>query len=133
MPTPGWWREYRRTHRAEITAATRRRRQSSPVLRAQRLASEQRRRARLRAEDAARAVPMDHPLLAAAAALVPMPAPGGALRFANELMAEDARSEAVVAMLAGTDPLAAVHAWRSAERAWQSLIVPLADEPRERV
>lgn len=121
-----WWRAYRLAHREAIGASQRRRRQD-PRVRAQRHAQEQRRRQRRRAEDDARTVPLAHPLLSAAAALVPMPKPGTAYRWTEELAAEDARSEAVLAMLEGSDPATAVRAWLTVERTWLAMTCPLAE------
>lgn len=122
----GWWRAYRAAHRTAIQATVRARR-ATPDGRARHTTDEIARRARRRAEDLARTVPLDHPLLAEAALLVPSPQAGRDVRFRAEVMAEDARSEAVLAMVEGRDPSAAVRAYRAWEGAWGRRTAPLAD------
>lgn len=124
--TAAWWREYRVRRATELRAYNRRRR-SEPKVRAQRHASEQRRRSRIRAAELANVVQLRHPLLDAAAALVPIRAPGRLLRFRPEMTAEDARSEAVVALIEGRDPVAAVAAFRARERAWAAIHGPFIE------
>jgi hypothetical protein len=123
MTAAAYYREYRRQHADELREYNRARR-ARPEVRAQRHAQELRRRARIRASRPAE-VEMRHPLLDAAAALVVMPPPGRVLRFRREVMAEDARSEAVLALVEGRDPLAAVRAFRAVERTWGMWTVPL--------
>lgn len=119
-----WWRDYRRRRSTELREYNRQRRRR-PEVRAQRHASEQRRRERLRATEAAKLVPLIHPLLDAAAELVPMGVTGTLLRFRAEMTVEDARSEAVVALIEGRDPSDAVKAFMARERAWEALHAPL--------
>jgi len=119
--TAAWWRAYR-ARRADELRAYNRERRHRPDVRVQRHAQELRRRARLRAIEPF--VPT-HPLLEAAAALVPMPTPGHLLMFRRELTAQDARSEAVLALVEGRDPRAAALAFEAAERAWEWHTCPL--------
>lgn len=121
-----WWREYRRRRGEQLRAYNRDRRQT-PLVRAQRHASEERRRRRVREAEAAKAVILTHPLLDAAAALVPLHATGSLLRFRSELTAEDARSEAVLAMLEGRDAALAVRAFRTAELRFAAIHRPLME------
>jgi hypothetical protein len=66
-----------------------------------------------------------HPLLEAAAAAIPAPAPGVARQFVNELDAQDARSEYVLAVLERRNPMAAAQAFLTRAGVWSHITVAL--------
>lgn len=119
-----WWRAYRQRRGESLRAYSRARRQQ-PKLRAQRRAAEERRRARLRFDPPD--VVIDHPLLQQAALLVPYDGFGTFYRFASELLVEDLRSEAVLALLEGRCPVAAIREYRRVESEWSHRIAPLIE------
>jgi hypothetical protein len=95
-------------------------------MRAQRHASEARRRARLAATTAELpALHVGHPLLEAARQLVPEPVRGARLAWWSECLADDLRSEAVLALLEGRDPAEAVARYRAREHTWAAWAGPL--------
>lgn len=108
-----WWREYRRRNAEKLRAYNRARRQT-PTLKAQRRASEQRRRARLRVEYA--------PL----PALYPDLQHGGTVSFWDDELRLDLAQERALAALTG-DP-SAVTEYRAREWAWRRITVPLPVE-----
>jgi len=67
-------------------------------------------------------VPLKHPLLEEAAKLVPHKT---ALTTLYDPLHEDLRQEAVLAILEGRDPVAAVKSYGSRERAWGRVTAPI--------
>lgn len=122
MSTPEYHRAWRAAHR-EQERARKRRWRATPAGRAS--------RAREYLRRASRAAPplpplhTGHVLLDAARQLVPDRAPGARYQWREEALAQDLRSEAVVAMLEGRDPAEAVRAYRAREGAWAIMAVPL--------
>lgn len=79
------------------------------------------RRAAMRTPD----VPLIHPLLAEAAKLVPN---NSTLTTLYDPLHEDLRSEAILALLEGRDPLAAIISYRAIEKAWGRVTMELLYE-----
>ena len=121
MPDAAYWRDYRARNAERIREYNRQRRQQ-PKIKAQRHASEERRRAKARlAEQSApmAAMPTGHSLYSQAQELLGSTRSSGrALKWQSELDHEDATQIAVLALLEGGDPSPAVKAFRSAQRAW---------------
>lgn len=120
-----WWREYRR-RKAEVLRAYNRERRQSPKLKAQRKASEARRRQRLRSlacKDDDRILPFcGCELYKIARQIVGQrPASGSVLTWSNELLWEDAIEEVVLALIEDRDPVFAVKEFRSKERMWKKV------------
>lgn len=122
MSTPAYHRAWRMAHR-DAERARKARYRATEAGRRSRAREYARRRSR--AAPPLPALHTGHPLLEAACALVPAPAPGARLAWREELLAQDLRSEAVLAQLEGRDPVAAVRAYRAREGAWAALAVPL--------
>jgi hypothetical protein len=117
-------RRWRQEH-PEIEKARRDRwRAANPDrVRAQRETENERRRAR-RAAELESPIPAPatgHPLFEAAARIVPVAGRGGVVSFWDEELEYDLRSEAVLAMLDGRDPIEAIRTYRSRERRWRHL------------
>jgi hypothetical protein len=120
-----YYREYRRRNADRLREYNRLRRQQ-PKLKAQRYAAENRRRARR--------VPVytpeaTHRLLDQAARLLPERPHLLMLKSQDEAMWEDARSEAVLALLERRDPTEAIRAYRNRELEWQHKTSPLIAWP----
>ena len=116
MP-PEWWREYR-LRRGESLRAYNRLRRQQPRLKAQRHASEARRRAR------------QHVDLTPLPALYPALCHGSALSFWEDELRMDLAQEAELARLEGRCPVEAVRQYRGREMAWRCFALPwLIDQP----
>jgi hypothetical protein len=122
-----WWRDYRIRRGEELRAYNRERRRQ-PKVRRQRHASESRRRARIRAGQAIPSLHTGHPLFDFARAVVAEITPLRLYVSPVEIDRQDARSEAVLAMLEQRDPRAAAIAFLRDQAAWRRLTQPLVGE-----
>lgn len=73
------------------------------------------------------ALHVGHPLFDIVRALLPIQSPGTLLRFPSEIDREDARSEAVLAILEGREPLTAANAFAASERSRRRVEAPLLE------
>lgn len=112
---PEWWREYRRRRADHLREYNRQRRQQ-PKLKAQRKASEKRRRAK-RCLD-------EEPL----PVLMPGLQHGSHYSFWEDELRLDLAQEAALAVLEGRCPEEAVKAYRAREYAWRRVTGPLVCE-----
>jgi hypothetical protein len=108
-----YYRAYRAANLERLREYDRQRRKNNPRLRAQRKASEQRRRAKLRG----RCEPLPE--------LFPDLVRGAVLMFREEAIDADVRQERELAKLEGRDPDEAERRYRSTELAWVRLTLPL--------
>jgi len=116
--SPEWWREYRR-RRGESLREYNRDRRKQPKVKAQRHASEARRRAKVGPVDV-EPVP----------SLFPELQHGSALSFWEDELRMDLAQEAELARLEGRCPVEAVKQYRGREIAWKHLALPwLYDQP----
>ena len=111
--SPEWWREYRLRRAKELREYNRKRRQQ-PKVKAQRQASENRRRARIRG--AQEPLPQLHPELRH----------GQVLSFWEDELRLDLIQEAALARLEGRDPLEAMKVYRAREMRWHRITVEFA-------
>lgn len=124
--TPDYWRAYRRRWRSTHRAAENARKARFRAIPGWRAAHEPERR------QAVAPIPLPplhdpaaHPLFAEAWRLIPSVSP---LTVFADPLPEDLRSEVVLALLEGRDPLAAATRYRRIERAWGYRTCVLAEE-----
>ena len=121
VPDAAWWREYRVAHREHLGEYNRARRKL-PEVRAQRHASESRRRLARRAErleEQPIGSPYGNGFFDEATKLIgPRPKAGTVLQWASEADWEDLVEEALLAALEGRDPVEAVRAERARQGDW---------------
>jgi hypothetical protein len=123
---PDYHKRWREAHR-EGERARARRWKATPAGRAARNAQDRRRRAKL-VRPVVPALPepaTGHELFTLAAQLVPYAGRGHVLSFWHEELEYDLRAEAVLAILEGRDPAAAVAAYRGREINWSRHAGPL--------